>query len=517
MLCEDLFFRLPVRDTYRETKHHAVFLRAHPTVARICFVIEVIVCVVIFAYSYHITANTSTTDTKISYEVLDVAYSCEVLSPKSNSESYNAKTSDAAFFSKARMSYETCLSTLDSTGFNMCSDDVRQDYVFNVIGMSSNDDNCFDIILANEYRFCYSKQSLTELQDYTDFKQAFTKRNTPFISSDAFFYFTKGDGTIITLSDAFNPASSSVLMSDYVSDLKDNVYVVAKDVSNNNRPTIFQFSVTTGTVQKLRVLTVDTLSGITYGDQALFVYEITGQQGKIFTYNVTSRIDSSMTISCTDFGQSVGTVTGADVRYLSYGSDGNLYAMCLGDTVVKSRSGNPPVDVNYKEFDFYQINLKTLTTRKFGSNLNALNFTVNNVESNQAIDEIAQVFFSRGSFYFLTKMFNNVIQANINSAQMMAGVQTIPLQALNFLTINDGDSLTTGRDQNIYLANGNHQYIDTLTKTVKRYEDLGTSSYYATAIEVGFSYQVCNNVLSNYTIDYETSSSFYAACQQYNG
>ena len=513
MFIEDLFFRLPVRDTYRETKHHAVFLRAHPTIARLCFLVEVVVCIAIFVYSYQVTANTATTSTKISYEVVE-GYDCEVLSPRSNSETFSTTTSDIVFFSKARYDYETCVSTLDTTGLDVCADEHRQDYLLTVTGISSSDSNCKDIILEDGYRFCYNENEDNFQVDMQDLQLAFPKSNTPKSTVPKIYYFTKGDGNLISIA---APFAEENILTDFTSDLVSKVYVVAEDPDGNNRPTLFEFSYNSTTAKKLMNPAGNAFSGITYGDQTVFLYEISNQQGKIYSYNVTTKTEgATISFSCADFGQYTPD-TGRTTRYLSYGTDKNLYAICSPLTVYEKSGAPPSTPTVYKQFDYFQINPKTAVSTRFGVNLNVFNYTLSGVSSSQGIDSISQVFHSKSNMYFFTSNHRNIFRGDITQVSIVNSMPVIRKSGVSFVAESDGEYLRIGRNSNLYIADGNHHYLDTTTRSLLTYDDLGAESYYAKYIEFGFQYQICNGAFSNYSIVYDTSSSFYSSCQQSNG
>lgn len=77
-----LISRIPIRGNYKAIDEKVYRLQCPPHVARISFILEIIIYSTIFAVSYWYLSISATTGTKVTYSVLDSSYTRTILSPR---------------------------------------------------------------------------------------------------------------------------------------------------------------------------------------------------------------------------------------------------------------------------------------------------------------------------------------------------------------------------------------------------------------------------------------------------
>ncbi len=520
MFLEDLFFRLPVRDTYRETDHKAVFLRAHPTVARLCFLVEVCVCIAIFAYSYQITADTGTTETKVSYEPID-GYDCEVLSPLSTSVEYSTESSEIAQFSKMRWTYDECIEYTGSgdTGYDLCSDDNRDDYLLSVYGIQADDTVCGEKFLADGYRLCYSHAKETKLQSSlisTSFPTVTTPTDIP-LTSDGFFFI---NGTHIhILKDV--PFDESDFLTSYVTDYNKNVFIIA---SRNTDSKNFLYRLTVGEQAAVQLYELgaefSAIYGMTYKAATSTVYAmaITGTTAHILYYDLstsTGAAPSSLTWGCDNLQGAADTSSSSSSNFLSLGSNGKLYAMCTADTSTTSVTNGVAVTTS-RDYIFYEIDPSTSTQIPWTVDIFSQNFTASDgSNSKHHVTTITRVMQSSHYLYFFTNSeYSNVFRVDM----LTASLSTHKLVNVEYIGQYSGNSVIEAPSNQFYFTGGTHQYYNPLTNTFNINIDKSNDYYYyGIYTQLAYSYQICNSNYSQYIVDYSLSTSFYKLCDDVNG
>jgi hypothetical protein len=340
MLFNSFFYGLPVRENYREVHHSAVFLRGHPTTVRICFLIEISVCIAVFIYSFHESATTGTVETKVSYEPL-ANYECDVLSPLSTAVEYSTLSSEIAQFSKMRWTYNECLDNTGPNGFDLCHNNHRQDHLLSIYGITVNDTVCSEVYLHDGYRFCYSKNEEKKLNSIL-LKTSFPFLNEPeeeiTLMKEQFFFMNPNH--FYPMIDT--PFQKKDLLTSYISDYEKTVYVMAKS-SIDGKSGLYRFTIGEEHAVLLyecgQEFATSTFYGITYHSSSARVYVLAiakNGEGRLLYYDTvtaTSAAPSSLVWKCSNYSpDDSSTTSSATSSFLSSGSDGKLYAMCSGNT-----------------------------------------------------------------------------------------------------------------------------------------------------------------------------------------
>jgi hypothetical protein len=81
-----------------------------------------------------------------------------------------------------------------------------------------------------------------------------------------------------------------------------------------------------------------------------------------------------------------------------------------------------------------------------------------------------------------------------------------------------GTFATLMQDENIlYLNGGDFEFFNLTCASTQTKKNFRSDFYYATAIELSFSYSVCNGNNSFFVVDYSLSNSFTSQCASING
>lgn len=485
--------KVAVPDKYIVPSEEATRLKGPLPYVQVCLALEMLLTAVVFAISFYFSAIQSITETTVSFKDLGSGYSCSVLIPRNDEQEYSTLTSELAQFSEARYHYTDCINTLSTTGFDVCANGNRVDYVISALGTSSADSNCIDILLNNHYRLCESDVVETTLIS-SEVESSFPRQNTPSVTSNS-FHFSNASGINIAVDAPFETADT---VTDFVPDRNSGkVYVVSsKETDSEGELYLFEFSITaTPTVKELTEIEDPDIVGLAVGDQAVYLWSRNDGTSTLYTYSLRTGIFSSVDISeCANYA-TVGTTETA--RMLSYGEDNQLYAMC-------SLSSTPLKDFNADELYYYlKIDPATLIVSVSSLNVTAVNTTVSSSSGTTTtpftlVEQLLQV----GSDVYLI-----VNQASLSKSL----VQQSTLE--NFGAV-DGEYMSHGFGRTIYLNDGANSYFNTTSNTMEQYTDLFADYYTSNYIQIAYTYGVCNGVVSNITIDANLDTSFSTQCNQ---
>lgn len=522
------FTAIPIRDPYKVAHPESVVLLADPNTIRLCVVVEVIVVVVVFVLSGYYTAITGSNETKITFEIID-GYDCSILAPRKDIEELVVSKSELIAFSSPRYTYDECIVALDTQGYDLCSDDHRQDYELSITGIDVGDDNCEEIFLTDGYRFCYNQEKITAV-DAVEFNGIFAgsneDNNYAWIMKDSAYFFSKGVGDFHQVTPTFdtqvaNPMDS-IFGSDFApDDSSASLYVVATRFTEQFG--LYKMSTDNSTSQLIASLQIPPTGahGIAFGSKSAFVYYISelSHQGTIVKYNTTSKtISENAAVNCSQYittGSSLGG--GYGYRYLSYGSDGMLYAMCTTSTKAV-RYSSPPASPPAYVFPVIQVDPHTLTTIKvIYAMINSI------VDSNtgsgiDAVSQALQVGTGREMIFLGSSPSKTVIQGDLDDGLSSSGGKILTLQNIAQKGSYQGTYAVVPSNDVLYFAPKTYKTYIVSSGTFSTYPTNFLGQHYtATRVQFGFTYQICDGAYTNYTVDSSVSTSFYKQCQSSDG
>jgi hypothetical protein len=406
----DLFKKVPLRENYKEVPDEVIRLKAPPNISRTCFIFEISIAAAAFAVSFYISFTSTVSVTSITYDPLGDPYICKVLSPRSDSETYSSASVEVAEFSSTRFDLDGCLTALGTDGYNVCSQRHREDYLVSLIGLEANDNNCMDLAIDDNYRFCYGSQAAYS----HDNKQFSTSSNGPsevYYEND--YYFMNSTGVVRAYEAPF--ATDNVL-SDWVS-YQSAVYVVAENV-NKHKTYVYKFAVADGEVfnvtapTELLQLALEggDVYGVTAGSNLVHAFSLNTQsaQGKVTTYNLGTGASRTDTVDCSGLTDSSGAGPPArrqrrslaegpvtTYRYIASNDAGMVYIMC-GSRATDGLYTFYELDTatNAQTQLFVYLGALDLIKEDDGSGSGGSNSTVSSVDSVYA--EGSAVYFSTG-------------------------------------------------------------------------------------------------------------------------
>lgn len=415
-----LFESIPIRDNYTDVHDDAQKLKAPAHVARGCFIFEVSIVILTFVLSYYFIISGTSTETIISFETLGSSYDCAVLSPKNDEKSFSAVSSELAQYSKPRYTNEECKNILGSNNLDVCAVSNRDDYVISSYGLSTADSTCYDLLLADNYRFCYGAYLETKIITGSII-DSFPRENRIGLNLPAIsYYFTKSNGDISPISTSF-----SSLLTDFIIGEDFDVYVVAEEIPG--RKQIFRLNPSLSVAEPLLSLDFGDggVDGFTFGGGSLYVFNkpVNADSGTLFGYNLETDTATQTRVSCDsdvvvdDDSEDVGFD-----HFLSYGTDGFLYLQC-GESTGAPGSND--------QFFFYQIDSSSLDiTKTFYANLASMHPEVNGDTRNETfITTIDQILVFDGYAYgFTGSPIYNMVKIDL-SAQPTAVPTMVPTLA----------------------------------------------------------------------------------------
>eukprot|EP01039_Chlorochromonas_danica_P003631 gene3631-3976_t len=499
----NVFNAIPVTDKYKVAHPEAVVLLAQPNTIRLCVFLEAAVAATIFALSYYYSATTGTVVTKVTYEVLGGSYSCSVLAPRTDTDALSSTTSELIAFSSPEYDYVECMGALGSSGYDMCNH--REDYVLSLTGVTSDDSSCEDLFLSDGYRFCKGGEVYSEIDTTTETSSsvfATQSDSTYSLVYDNIYYFTNASGSLINVS---LPVSSSYIISDFVSDGESTVYMVIK----RDAPILYAISPNRSSAVPLTDLPFSVNSGIfgiTYGENCVFVYVVgsSDKKAKILKYNTTSRMASTVNaaVDCSSYYGASTPTGGVDVRYISVGCDGNLYALCLGSKVRVMINSTAKI-----VFPIFQINSSTLSLTRtlYVENSSLI------LDGSKAVESISQVLQVGNNGKFEIYAQNYLFVGNLSGSSNF-------LSSVSLKERVTADYALKRSDDEIYFVNGAHHSYHVSSDSFTTYAANFMGEYYlSTRLQLAFTYQICDGVYSNYTIDSSVSTTFSGQCDEVNG
>jgi hypothetical protein len=387
------------------TYYKSVVLRAPPSVLRFCVVLEVCIAVVIFAISYYSTATTPMTKTIVSFEIVD-SYTCSVLSPRSDSISYNSKNNEIVQFSNARFDRSTCLNALNG----LCSNDYRKDYFLSVGGVGTSDTNCQDVILSSNYRFCQTYEAPFKIP-LSDASQFPSDDSVPITTYSNQYYFTNASGTVHPQGNLLSINGLDLnLLSDFISDRDESVFAIQQLSPSDAALLHFSRNIPVSNLpEKLITVGSANVYGVTYGSNSVYVLTIDGNMGKISFYNTTSKqARQSVPFPCRT---SLVSSAGPNSRFISYGDDNNLYIIC-----------DDQIDHQLGSFSYVQMDAFSFVSSIKNATINTPYLTGTGEATPSNITAIGQILSVGQYLYFITagNSNSNILQAD----------RTLPANAL---------------------------------------------------------------------------------------
>lgn len=108
--------------------------------------------------------------------------------------------------------------------------------------------------------------------------------------------------------------------------------------------------------------------------------------------------------------------------------------------------------------------------------------------------------------------------SNSNHRRLMDNLVLQPAYVVT--SLQSGVHLTKGYGQTIYIADGNNAYInatDSSDLMIEEYLDFRSHYFLTTAVQLGYSYSICNGNNTHYTVTPSLVTDFYSQCGQKNG
>ena len=358
-------------------------LVAKPPLLRFFYSIELATAAVIFAISVYFSWITTTTTTVLTFDRYPSPWVCHVLNPRRDQEIYSLNSYESAQFSSPTILYDECLKLTGNT-LNMCAQANRMDQIISIQGFTFNDRTCEDIILSNNYRFCWN--NVTEVIPQAS--KAFPAQcdpsgstctfptTNPYQLSGSSFFFTNTSGVVYNVS---APFAYSKVSADFITDNAMSVFNVVNQK-------IYQFNPQFKSAKKLVDLPLgpmDSIDGFAVGGGSVYVYSLsTTLTGTIYQYNYASSVPTltTKTVACSSFS-SGGVTAGQNNRnrFLSYGDDGNLYAMCRSSiSLITHVNGADSASYIYS---FYQVSASSGITSSTVLYTNLTQYSAYNVIS----------------------------------------------------------------------------------------------------------------------------------------
>ncbi|RYH29344.1 hypothetical protein EON65_08775 [archaeon] len=505
----NIFSSIPIRDPYKVAHPESVVLLARPSIIRICVIVEALVVAVVFVLSFYYTQYDSSTETKITFEALKPPYECSILAPRKDIEDLSPHTSELVAFSSPRYSYEECLIALGGEGLNVCADGNHNDFVLSVFGITSNDDNCEEIFLSDNYRFCLGRENSLEFEN--GYSTSFLNRDdfdyTPVYGVET-YYFVNSNGKISP-----STAEFSSIVSDFVVGNNNDIYVLVVDSKNVPAVHRFQQGRQSSDLVLTLSLSISHIYGLAYGSDSVFVLSINdgSKGGSIFKFNTTSGVKTTVNtvVNCSSVFQSNLDLGGEGARYISYGADGNLYVMCTRSTTNNIKRGA----VTKPLFPFYQVDPVTLTLRNtFYAPISQLS----DVETGSSLASVSQVLNRGSKILFLAGAPLSSLVVGSLQQQAQGELQNLVATGPYF-----GEYAVVYDTDRVYFAGGvtSERQVYSIASNAFTYEarNFIGEFYFPTRIELGLMYQICSDNITDYQLDASLSTSFYKLCAKSNG
>jgi hypothetical protein len=372
-----LFNRIPLRQHYKDVDEHSLVLRGPPAIARACFVFEMMVAAGAFTAAFYISYTSTITLTTISYEVLGSSYDCSVLSPRSDTKYFSTVSSELAQFSRTQYSYEECVSALGTDEFDVCADENREDYILSVMGVAAVDDMCVDMIIDNNYRFCYGSEANEFLR--TDLDATFPRQedNAPRLTYSNVFYMTNNSAELHTITAPFARGDQENNFLSYDGD----VYVVAQ--SNVNRKYyLYRFSIQASAASELVEIALgsNTLYGLAAKNGVVYMLMVSNGKVIIKSYTIADASSTTFEIPCDSATDNLESH-----QYIAVGDDDMLYVMYNSAIPAAYNQG---VATN-STYDFFRVDPVTQAVEVLKADLGSLDVVTNSTNQDDATPTLA--------------------------------------------------------------------------------------------------------------------------------
>mmetsp|Transcript_18623 Transcript_18623/g.31372 ORF Transcript_18623/g.31372 Transcript_18623/m.31372 type:complete len:540 (-) Transcript_18623:2791-4410(-) len=298
---KSLWDRIPVRENYKDVQDDFIRLKGPANVARCCFIFEISIAAIAFAVSFYISIQETTTVTSITYEPLGGEYTCQVLSPRSDAKDFSTATSEIVQFSSTRFLLDDCLEIFDADNLDVCNDGNHQEYILSVVGGASSEENCFDILLDNNYRYrlCEGSDEETKL---IDLDTQFPRQVYSASVSSPSFYYANQNGVINSMTADFSLDDTQ----SYFYPHGEYVYVVSTDGTSSPDNFMYQFHPSYSNVAQLAHVKLNggVLSGLVASNTTVFALVISSGTAYLTTYDLSSKTTNELQWACSTSGSS---------------------------------------------------------------------------------------------------------------------------------------------------------------------------------------------------------------------
>jgi len=457
-----IFEKIPIRGNYKEINEEFLILKAPSNVARICFLAEVIILVVAFVIMFYISYTTKILETKLSFQLLDNSYECIVLSPRRDSIIKNSKTSELIAFSNSRFNYDSCMDILNgfssSTSssndknyrLNVCHPKYRDEYLLTIQGIISDSNVCYDILLNNNYKFCYGSQTNYDYRLKSYLEITYSKQDPPkTIYNNNRFYFIASTGSIHSYSKD-DDASTDITKDDIISSIlvyNNDVYFIASNKgsssSSSSSCNLYKFSLSSSKAIKYGYdignlcmtmygfsITDDKLYVLTLANTAtIYSFDILGQQQQSSSLSSSSSLSIPTEYRINDClpprqqqqqPTSPSSSSSSSSNYLYYDSN-NYYLYFICSNIIDIHN-----DYVFYRLNFYNTTSSSIIEKITNDQINSIEFISSQSSSSSSttttiISKFSSLVVVDNKVYFLaTSSANsaNLIQVNLDNSKI---------------------------------------------------------------------------------------------------
>ena len=455
-----IFERIPIRENYKEINEEYLILKAPSNIARICFLAEVIILVIAFVIMFYISYTTKILETKLSFQLLDNSYECIVLSPRRDSIIKNSKTSELIAFSNSRFNYDSCIDILngfssstsssndDNYRLNVCHPKYRDEYLLTIQGITSDSNVCYDILLNNNYKFCYGSQTNYDYRLKSYLEITYSKQDPPkTIYNNNRFYFIASTGSIHSYSND-DDASTDITKDDIISSIlvyNNDVYFIASNKgssssSSSSSCNLYKFSLSSSKAIKYGYdignlcmtmygfsITDDKLYVLTLANTAtIYSFDILGQQqqsSSSLSIPTEYQINDCLPPQQQQQPTNPSSTSSSSSNYLYYDSNNyHLYFICSNIIDIHN-------DYVFYRLNFYNTTSTSIIEKITNDQINSIEFISSQSSSSSSatttiISKFSSVVVIDNKVYFLatpsTSSANsaNLIQVNLDDSKI---------------------------------------------------------------------------------------------------
>jgi len=226
-----------------------------------------------------------------------------------------------------------------------------------VSGVATSQHNCFDVLLADDFKFCYGVETTTLLgQTAAAFPNVspYTPK-VPIVS----LYFMRDPSMIYANTVDFNIMMQPTdVMTDFVTDRNTSVYAVA---NYKGKPWLFQFSPWLSAAKPIALVPAKSILGlaISTSNTAYVLYSGTSAAYSLRSIDLAAptalKSSHTLSIDCTSYQSSGPGDSSSLRRMISLGDDGYIYVLCTKDTTRTTQEGPNAATDPYFRYRFQRI------------------------------------------------------------------------------------------------------------------------------------------------------------------